>query len=303
MRRTRTLEVQTRDCVCPASPGSSPFLRPVRLAGPSQQVRLFYENAGAREAEVAAIPKPYNLPAPPSAAHLAVHVGNTAVALGGSVELADLAHTEALGELLPDGRPQPVAHGQAHAVPPLGLAHRLLQQVPADLPDVLDHLGGGGGARGGPEGSLPSNRGAKNKSVLRAMQQAPPPKAVYAYPLLNPHSGGGGQKDAFSVPHAPPPPFHSPRCFQEPTGSAGRWGAPLTPHRAALSPEPLSDAVPQTPSSGCMLRAASRSPSCPPGPLLLGASLQGSFPPCLKAPLLEGHFPNTPGAYQSSSLG
>lgn len=89
------------------------------------------------EAEAAAPRAPC---ARPPAAHLAVHVGDAAVALGGPVELADLAHAEALGELLPDGGPQPVAHRQAHAVPPLGLAHRLLQQVAADLPDVLDHL-------------------------------------------------------------------------------------------------------------------------------------------------------------------
>lgn len=82
---------------------------------------------------------------PHPGANLAVHVGDAAVALGGAVELADLPHAEALRELLPDGRPQPVTHGQAHAVPPLRVTDRLPQQVAADLPDVLHHLGEGAG--------------------------------------------------------------------------------------------------------------------------------------------------------------
>lgn len=82
----------------------------------------------------------------PQAANLAVHVGNATVALGGAIELADLRHTEALRELLPDGRPQPVTHGQAHAVPPLHIANRLPQQVTADFTYVLHYLGGRGGA-------------------------------------------------------------------------------------------------------------------------------------------------------------
>lgn len=76
----------------------------------------------------------------PTAANLAIHVGDAAVALRGAVELADLPHTEALRELLPDSRPQPVTHSQAHAVPPLDVANRLPQQVAAYLTDVLHYL-------------------------------------------------------------------------------------------------------------------------------------------------------------------
>lgn len=76
----------------------------------------------------------------PTAANLAVHVGDAAVALCGTVELADLPHTEALRELLPDGGPQPVTHSQAHAVPPLYVANWLPQQVAAYLTDVLHYL-------------------------------------------------------------------------------------------------------------------------------------------------------------------
>lgn len=76
----------------------------------------------------------------PTAANLAVHVGNAAVALGSAVELADLWHTEALRELLPDGWPQPITHGQAHAVSLLHVANRLPQQVAADFTYVLHYL-------------------------------------------------------------------------------------------------------------------------------------------------------------------
>lgn len=86
-----------------------------------------------------------------TSANLAVHVGNAAVALGGAVELADLPHAKALRELLPDGRPQPVAHSQTHPVPPLNIPNRLPQQVAADLTNVLHYLRvAGRGPRQGP---------------------------------------------------------------------------------------------------------------------------------------------------------
>lgn len=71
---------------------------------------------------------------------LAVHVGDAAVTLGSSVELADLFNAEALSEGLPHTGAEPVTHSQAHAVPTLWWAHRLRQQVAADLTDVLHHL-------------------------------------------------------------------------------------------------------------------------------------------------------------------
>ena len=145
----------------------------------------------ASEAEGAVLLEALALPGHPTRTHLPVHVGDAAVALGGPVELADLADAEALRELLPDGRPQPVAHCQAHTMPSFRLAHRLLQQVAADLPDVLDHLGvgwevssgrlgwgreeptGGRGCRGleVPQTQQPpsSHLGARSKMALKIM--------------------------------------------------------------------------------------------------------------------------------------
>lgn len=74
------------------------------------------------------------------APNLAIHVGDAAVTLGGSVELADLFNAEALSEGLPHAGAEPVTHSQAHAVPALWRAHRLRQQVAADLAYVLHHL-------------------------------------------------------------------------------------------------------------------------------------------------------------------
>lgn len=54
-----------------------------------------------------------------STLHLAVHVGDAAVTLGGSVELADLFNTESLSEGLPHAGPEPVTHRQAYTVPAL----------------------------------------------------------------------------------------------------------------------------------------------------------------------------------------
>lgn len=112
---------------------------------------------------------------PHPGANLAVHVGDAAVALGGAVELADLPHAEALRELLPDGRPQPVTHGQAHAVPPLRVTNRLPQQVAADLPDVLHHLGEGAGTPRQKRGSEGAGRwgGRGGLSCPAVLRQAP----------------------------------------------------------------------------------------------------------------------------------
>lgn len=74
--------------------------------------------------------------------HLVAKVAQAAVALGGSVELCDLRDVEACHELLPDGLAEAVAQRHAHAVPALGVANRLVQEVPADLADVLHNLEG-----------------------------------------------------------------------------------------------------------------------------------------------------------------
>lgn len=79
-------------------------------------------------------------PADPPPPHLPVQVGDAAVTLGGSVELADLLNSEALGKILPYGGAQPVANRQPHAVPRFALSHRLVQKVPADFPDILNNL-------------------------------------------------------------------------------------------------------------------------------------------------------------------
>ncbi len=42
---------------------------------------------------------------------LAIHIGNAAVALGGSIELANLFYSETLHKSLPHARPQPISHG------------------------------------------------------------------------------------------------------------------------------------------------------------------------------------------------
>jgi len=72
--------------------------------------------------------------------HLPIQVGTAAVALGGSVELPDLLDAEALGEVLPDGGSQPVAHCQPHAVLRFRLSDWLVQKIPADFPDILNNL-------------------------------------------------------------------------------------------------------------------------------------------------------------------
>lgn len=73
--------------------------------------------------------------------YVAVKVSQAAVALGGPVELGHLGDAKAGHELPPDGGPQPIAHGHAHAVLPLRVLVGLVQQVAADLPNVLHNLG------------------------------------------------------------------------------------------------------------------------------------------------------------------
>jgi len=83
------------------------------------------------------IPPSPRHPLPP---HLSIQVGNAAVALRGSVELSDLLNSEALGEVLPDGGSQTIAHRQPHAVLGFRLSDRLIQKIPADFPDILNNL-------------------------------------------------------------------------------------------------------------------------------------------------------------------
>lgn len=79
--------------------------------------------------------------------HLVTEVAQAAVALCGSVELCDLRDVEAGHELLPYGLPQAVAQCHAHSVLLLGVPDRLVQQVTADLPDVLHNLDENGAQR------------------------------------------------------------------------------------------------------------------------------------------------------------
>jgi hypothetical protein len=65
------------------------------------------------------------------------------IRLGGAVELDHARHVEAPRELLPDVRPQAVAHGVAHAVAPVVFTGRLREQVAAHLADVLERRGAG----------------------------------------------------------------------------------------------------------------------------------------------------------------
>lgn len=71
---------------------------------------------------------------------MVAEVAQAAVALGGSVELCDLRDPEAVHELLPDGLTQTVAQSHAHPVLSLRVANRLVQQVSADLANVLHDL-------------------------------------------------------------------------------------------------------------------------------------------------------------------
>lgn len=74
--------------------------------------------------------------------YIVVEVSQAAVALSGPVEFGHLGDAEAGHELSPDGGTQPVAQRHAHPVLPLRLLVWLVQQVAADLPNVLHNLGG-----------------------------------------------------------------------------------------------------------------------------------------------------------------
>lgn len=79
--------------------------------------------------------------------HLVAEVAQAAVTLRGSVELCDLRDVEAVHELLPYGLTQAVAQCHAHPVLSLRVANRLVQQVPADLANVLHNLEEDGAGR------------------------------------------------------------------------------------------------------------------------------------------------------------
>lgn len=74
--------------------------------------------------------------------YVVVEVSQAAVALSGPIELSHLGDAKAGHELPPDGGTQPIAQRHAHPVLPLHLLVWLVQQVAADLPDVLYNLGG-----------------------------------------------------------------------------------------------------------------------------------------------------------------
>lgn len=73
-------------------------------------------------------------------ANLPIYIGNATVALGRSIELANLCHPKTLGESLPDTRTQPVSHSQSDFVTFFWWAHWLREEVSANLPNILHHL-------------------------------------------------------------------------------------------------------------------------------------------------------------------
>lgn len=72
--------------------------------------------------------------------YVVIKVSQAAVAFRGPVELGHLGDAETGHELPPDGGTQPVAQCHAHPVLPLHLLVWLVQQVAADLPNVLHNL-------------------------------------------------------------------------------------------------------------------------------------------------------------------
>lgn len=72
--------------------------------------------------------------------HLVVKVAQAAVALCSTVELCNLWDIEAVHELLPYGLTQAVAQRHAHLMLTLCVANGLVQQVSADLTNVLHNL-------------------------------------------------------------------------------------------------------------------------------------------------------------------
>lgn len=73
--------------------------------------------------------------------HLAIEVAQAAVALRGPIELGHLGDVEAAREFGPDGLAEAVAKRHAHPVLTLHLPGWLVQEVAAQLADVLHNLG------------------------------------------------------------------------------------------------------------------------------------------------------------------
>lgn len=73
-------------------------------------------------------------------ANLSIHVGNAAVALSCSIELADLLHPKTLCEGFPHTGAQPIPDCQTNFVALLGWPDWLRQEVAADFADILHHL-------------------------------------------------------------------------------------------------------------------------------------------------------------------
>lgn len=74
--------------------------------------------------------------------YIVIKVSQAAVAFSGPVELSHLGDAETGHELPPDGGTQPIAQCHAHPVLTLHLLVWLVQQVAADLANVLYNLGG-----------------------------------------------------------------------------------------------------------------------------------------------------------------
>jgi len=104
--------------------GKTRSKQPVWISNPAQASRTLWDTGR--------VVRPY----------IVVKVSQAAVALGGPIELSHLGDAEAGHELSPDGGTQPVAQRHAHPVLPLHRLVRLVQQVAADLPNVLHNLGG-----------------------------------------------------------------------------------------------------------------------------------------------------------------
>ena len=81
------------------------------------------------------------------APYLVIEVAHAAVALCGSVELCDLRDVEAVHELLPYVLAEAVPQRHAHPMSLLWVPHRLVQQVSADLTNVLHNLLEDGGEK------------------------------------------------------------------------------------------------------------------------------------------------------------
>lgn len=72
--------------------------------------------------------------------HLVIEVAQAAVAFCCSIELCNLRDTETVHELLPYGLTKAIAKCHAHLVLLLCVPYWLVQQVSADLTNVLHNL-------------------------------------------------------------------------------------------------------------------------------------------------------------------